>query len=109
MEWEKKELSGIKLGDERLNKRSVKLLKSIAPKPSASIPPACGGWSETLAAYRFFGQEGIVWSDILQPHIDCTLIRSQAYPVKARRFWRAPLDCHVGRSRYRGEKTSPSD
>ncbi|WP_374086177.1 IS4 family transposase [Methylomicrobium lacus] len=81
MEWVKKELSGIKLGDERLNKRSAKLLKSFASKPSASIPTACGGWSETLAAYRFFGQEGIAWNDILQPHIDCTLIRSQAYPV----------------------------
>jgi len=81
MEWVKKELSGIKLGDERLNKRSEKLLKSFAAKPSASIPTACGGWSETLAAYRFLGQEGIAWSDILQPHIGCTLIRSQAYPV----------------------------
>jgi hypothetical protein len=81
MEWAKKELSEIKLGDERLNKRSVKLLGSLAAKPSASIPAACGGWSETLAAYRFFGQEDIAWHDILQPHIDCTLMRSQAHPV----------------------------
>lgn len=81
MEWAKNELSEIKLGDERLNKRSVKLLGSLAAKPSASIPAACGGWSETLAAYRFFGQEEIAWHDILQPHIDCTLIRSQAHPV----------------------------
>ena len=53
MEWVQDELSGIKLGDERLNKRSVKLLERLASKPSASIPGACGGWSETLAAYRF--------------------------------------------------------
>lgn len=81
MEWAQKELSGIKLGDKRLNKRSVKLLESFAAKPSASIPAACGGWSETLAAYRFFSQEDIAWHDILQPHIDCTLIRSQECPV----------------------------
>jgi hypothetical protein len=81
MEWAKKELLGINLGDERLNKRSVKLLASLAAKPSASIPAACGGWSETLAAYRFFGQEDMTWRDILQPHIDCTLTRSQAHPV----------------------------
>jgi len=59
MEWVKEELSGIKLGDERLNKRSAKLLESFAAKSSASIPTACGGWSETLAAYRFLGQEGL--------------------------------------------------
>lgn len=81
MEWAKQELTGINLGDGRLNKRSVKLLESFAAKPSASIPGACGGWSETLAAYRFLSQEGIAWSDILQPHIDCTLIRSQAHAV----------------------------
>lgn len=81
MDWARQELSGIRLGDERLNKRSIKLLESFAAKPSASIPTACGGWSETLAAYRFFGQKDLSWHDILQPHIDCTLIRSQSYPI----------------------------
>lgn len=81
MDWAKQELAGINLGDERLNKRSVKLLESLAAKPSASIPAACGGWSETLAAYRFLGQEGMAWNDILQPHVDCTLTRCQAFPV----------------------------
>jgi hypothetical protein len=80
MDWGKQELRGVNLGDERLNKRSVKLLASLAAKPSVSIPAACGG-SETLAAYRFLSQDGITWRDILQPHIDCTLIRSQAHPV----------------------------
>lgn len=81
MRWAHKELSGINLGDKRLNKRSVKLLESFASKPNASIPAACGGWSETLAAYRFLGQDDITWRDILQPHIDRTLLRSQACPV----------------------------
>ena len=81
MEWVQNELSGIKLGDERLNKRSVKLLERLASKPSASIPGACGGWSETLAAYRFVGQESLEWHDLLQPHIDCTLKRSHHHPV----------------------------
>lgn len=81
MDWAQKEFSSIKLGDERLNKRSIKLLESFAAKPSASIPAACGGWKETLAAYRFLGQEDITWNDILQPHIDSTLIRSRSYPV----------------------------
>ena len=47
------ELEGIDLGDERLNKRSKKVLEALATNPEASINAACQGWSETLAAYRF--------------------------------------------------------
>jgi hypothetical protein len=79
--WAKDELSGIDLGDQRLNNRSVKLLERFSEKPSASIPGACGGWSETVAPYRFLAQGDIDWRDILQPHIDCTLMRIQASPV----------------------------
>jgi Transposase Tn5 dimerisation domain/Transposase DNA-binding len=79
--WAKDELLGIDLGDQRLNNRSVKLLERFSEKPSASIPGACGGWSETVAAYRFLAQGDIDWRDILQPHIDCTLMRIQASPV----------------------------
>lgn len=81
MEWVQGELSGIQLGDERLNKRSVKLLERLASKPSASIPGACSGWSETLAAYRFLGQESLEWHDLLKPHINCTLERSHQHKV----------------------------
>jgi len=81
MEWVQGELGGIKLGDERLNKRSIKLLERLASKPTASIPAACGGWGETIAAYRFLGQESLEWHNIMQPHIDCTLKRSQQHSV----------------------------
>jgi hypothetical protein len=80
-QWAAAELSGINLGDERLNKRSVKLLESLADKPSASIPSACHGWAETQAAYRFLAQDGIGWEDILAPHFACTEQRMRAYPV----------------------------
>lgn len=73
--WSEKELSGIDLGDARLNKRSVKLLERLGDKPTASIPAACKGWAETYAAYRFFAQEEIGWEDILAPHFKCTLQR----------------------------------
>ena len=81
MEWVQGELGSINLGDERLNKRSMKLLERLASKPTASIPAACGGWCETIAAYRFLGQESLEWHNILQPHIDCTLKRSQHHSV----------------------------
>ncbi|CAP63957.1 transposase [Cupriavidus taiwanensis] len=41
---------------------------SIAEKPTASIPSACGGWAETAAAYRFLAQDELDWRDILAPH-----------------------------------------
>ncbi len=49
-----KELEGIDLGDKRLNRRSGSILESLAANPQASINSACEGWSDTLAAYRFF-------------------------------------------------------
>ena len=52
--WMEDELVGLDLGDKRLDKRCGELLKRLEAKPSVSIPVACGGWSETQAAYRFF-------------------------------------------------------
>ena len=50
------ELEEIDLGDERLNKRSKKVLEALVAKPEASINAACQAWKDTLAAYRFYGQ-----------------------------------------------------
>ena len=71
---------GVDLGDERLNKRAVKLLGQLGEKPSLSIPAACGGWAETQAAYRFFGNEKVGWEGVLEAHGEATLerVRSQA-------------------------------
>jgi hypothetical protein len=81
MGWASEELSRIDLGDQRLNGRSVKLLERLSEKPTASIPAACRGWAETVAAYRFLAQEEIEWRDILQPHVDCSLSRMRGQPV----------------------------
>ena len=51
--WTEEELAGIDLGDARLNKRAMKLLARLGDKPTASVPNACKGWAETLAAYRY--------------------------------------------------------
>ena len=56
----------------RLNERSIKLPEQLGEKPIASIPTACNGWAEAQTAYRFFGQQGIGWEDILAPHFICT-------------------------------------
>ena len=53
------ELLGIDLGDKRLNQRSALVMKALAANPEASINAACDGWSDTLAAYRFFNNSAV--------------------------------------------------
>lgn len=36
--------------------------------PTASVPKACNGWGETMAAYRFFDNADVDWQAILEPH-----------------------------------------
>lgn len=81
MSWAAEEFGGIDLGDRRLDNRAVLLLERLANKPTASIPGACHGWGETQAAYRFFAQDEMCWSDILAPHWRCTEERMRAHPV----------------------------
>lgn len=81
MGWAEAEFSGIDLGDKRLDKRAVLLAERLAAKPTASIPGACGGWAETQAAYRFLSQDEIAWTDILQPHWQCTMERMRPHEV----------------------------
>lgn len=80
------EFAGAALGDERLNQRLARLATRFADKPTASIPGACGDWSETQAAYRFFEQSSdkkrkLGWQDILAPHMERTEARMRQHPV----------------------------
>ncbi len=65
------EFKGIDLGDKRLNRRSILLAEQLSGNPTASIPQACGGWAETAAAYRFFAQDKLDWTDVMEPHWQC--------------------------------------
>lgn len=76
-----RELDGIDLGDERLNRRSRNVLAALAVNPQASINAACQGWSETIAAYRFFDNPAVEPDKILAPHLAATKQRIQAHPV----------------------------
>ena len=77
--WAAEEFSTAELGDGRLTKRLIKVASALAEKPTASLPGACSGWAETLAAYRFFDQasekkQGLGWEDLLTPHMECTYV-----------------------------------
>jgi len=79
--WAYKELEGVDLGDVRRNKRAKAVLTRLAEKPTASIPGACRGWSETHGAYRFMQNEAVEWRDIMEPHWNCTQERMREHDV----------------------------
>jgi len=56
-------------------------MERFAADPTASIPDACHGWGETMAAYRFLGNEAVGWRDILAPHWARTRQRMQDHAV----------------------------
>jgi hypothetical protein len=68
MEWAAEEMGTADLGDERLNKRLVILLNTLGNQAQLSLPAACGGWSETKAAYRFFDNKQVKAEKVLEPH-----------------------------------------
>ena len=75
------ELDGIDLGDKRLNNRSRLIIEALSANPEASINSACDGWSDTLAAYRFFDNKSVRPDDILKPHVAATKRRLCTHPV----------------------------
>ncbi len=81
MSWVETELSGINLGDKRLEKRAYKLLKSMGNNPEASLPEACGGWNETKAAYRFFENNAVTSEKIFKCHIESTIKRMEQHSI----------------------------
>jgi hypothetical protein len=79
--WTQTEFEQLDLGDARLNKRARLLMERMAADPTASVPQACHGWGETIAAYRFFDNEKVQWHAILEPHWQQTQKRMQAHRV----------------------------
>ena len=79
--WIASELDGVDLNDKRLNKRFAMILDRLSSKPNVSIPAACNGWSETLAAYRFFNNPKLSPEKLLDPHIAATTRRAEECPV----------------------------
>ena len=79
--WVIEEMKTAKLGDKRLNARLAQVLSQLAARPTASIPAACGGRAEMVAAYRFCENENTSFDGVLHPHIDATRQRMAAQPV----------------------------
>jgi len=81
MGWAEQEWAMADLGDERLNRRLVKVAQQLADKPSQSIPTACGPWADTIGAYRLLSNDRFDWRAVLEPHVHATMQRMAPEPV----------------------------
>ena len=79
--WVMNEMKTAKLGDKRLNARLGEVLSQLAARPTASIPEACGGRAEMVAAYRFCENENTSFDNVLQSHIVATRQRMATQAV----------------------------
>jgi hypothetical protein len=79
--WVVEEMKTVDLQDKRLDKRLAEVLSELAAHPTASIPAACGGRAEMVAAYRLFENEKTNFKNVLEPHIAATWQRVAAQPL----------------------------
>ena len=79
--WADVEFQGADLGDARLNRRIVRIAKSLAAAPRDSIPTASDGLAEALAIYRFFDNEKVTLEKVLEPHVGQTNRRIRKHSV----------------------------
>jgi hypothetical protein len=79
--WAEEELKTLSLGDARLERRAALLAEQLWQRPGASIPQACGDWSQTQAAYRFLANEDTSGEAVLQAHAQASALRMAAHPV----------------------------
>lgn len=71
------------LGDRRRSRRLVRVAAALAKSPAASISAACGGWSETMAAYRLLSCDDYSPDALIAPHQQATVRRCAGQPCVA--------------------------
>jgi hypothetical protein len=71
-QWAQEEFAFASLGEPRLNKRLVKIATSLAANPGGTLPQAFPDWAELKAAYRFFDNRKVDYSQVIQPHLERT-------------------------------------
>ncbi len=52
--WQDAEIACASLHDQRLGRRLRRLPDQLSSAPGQPVPAACGDWTATKAAYRFF-------------------------------------------------------
>lgn len=76
-DWAKEEFEGITLGDKRLSDRLITITNQFISSTESPINKACGNWSGTKAAYRFFQNDNVDYNDIINHHSRATMTRAK--------------------------------
>ncbi|MFN7342608.1 MAG: transposase DNA-binding-containing protein, partial [bacterium] len=67
------EFADADLRDRRRSRRLGKVAAALAKAPAVSISAACGGWSETMAAYRLLNCDDYSPDALIAPHRQATV------------------------------------
>lgn len=73
--WIEAELSCTHFSEKRLKSRFKFIAKELAERPNYPINQASTNWAASKAAYRFFENPKVSYSQILKPHIENTVDR----------------------------------
>ena len=74
-DWAEDEFGKADLGDRRLTKRLVSIVRDFYARPQASVVQACQTRAKTKAAYRFFDHSRMNMDKVLEQHYEATLER----------------------------------
>ena len=80
-DWIEAELAECQMHDARHTKRLAQLLSRLSERPVSSIPAACHGWAETMAAYRFLNNPDMSAQELLSGHTHATRERIRTQEV----------------------------
>jgi hypothetical protein len=67
--------------DVRLKRRLVSMVEQMSKQPTASVPVACGQWSQSKAAYRFWDNDKVDASEIGKAHQASTIERMKTEQI----------------------------
>lgn len=71
-DWAENEFGNVRLPDERLRKRLLRITRDLYARPQAQIPEACQTRAKTKAAYRFFDHPETTMEILLGSHYQAT-------------------------------------
>lgn len=80
-DWAEEELGAVQLGDRRLSRRLVSILRDFYACPQGSVPQSFRSRAKTKAAYRFFDHPKVDLHTVLQAHYQATEQRLHSQPV----------------------------
>jgi hypothetical protein len=73
------EFEGLSLGDSRLDRRALKIVRRAVAAPAESFPELLTDDAELEGAYRFFANDEVSHADVLAPHIAASLKRAREH------------------------------